>query len=144
MLVSYYIKIYKSPFLFLLHLSALYLLFFFASCSLIVCVVRDPGAVKLEDDMGQRYDVEIESEDDDDDTDILSALRMEESKPRKPVKDDPDFNAPHKWCRKCWAPKPVSCPRALQGIRSEFLSRSEPTIVRHAADASSKWVRSLL
>ena len=108
MLVSYYLTIYNSPFYFIFHLTFIYTLFFFATCSLMVCVARDPGMVKVEEASSNQVIGEHESEDENGETDILNALSMDESRPRKTMNDDPDFNAPHKWCRKCWAPKPVS------------------------------------
>ena len=109
MLVSYFIQISQSPLLFILNLSIIYTLTFLACCSLIVCVVRDPGAVRVKAEpqgditFGQTRTIVIQEDDDDDTvTDFRDALQMPVVK--KP--DEDDFNAPHKWCRKCWAPKP--------------------------------------
>jgi len=110
MLISYFLQIRHSPFLFALNLSIIYTLTFLTFSSLIVCVVRDPGAVRVgtethsEVSFGQTRTIDIEEDDEDDDTttDLRDALRMPVV--TKPVEDD--FNAPHKWCRKCWAPKP--------------------------------------
>ena len=100
LLVSYYLKIHSAPFLFVTHLSIIYTLTFLSFCSLLVLIVRDPGAIRVGEDATS---LEQESEDENEETNILDALRMKPvpSKPR-----DDDFNAPHKWCRKCWAPKP--------------------------------------
>ncbi|EJC98527.1 zf-DHHC-domain-containing protein [Fomitiporia mediterranea MF3/22] len=108
MLVSYYLTIHDSPFLFAVHLSIIYLFTFLASCSLLVCVVRDPGAIRVGEDAGPDSNMQ-DTEDENEETDMVDALRMSpNSKTRKgqPEPFDDDFNAPHKWCRKCWAPKP--------------------------------------
>lgn len=110
MLISYFLQIRHSPFQFALNLSIIYTLTFLTFSSLIVCVVRDPGAVRVgtethsEVSFGQTRTIDIEEDDEDDDTttDLRDALRMPVV--TKTVEDD--FNAPHKWCRKCWAPKP--------------------------------------
>ncbi|OCB88236.1 zf-DHHC-domain-containing protein [Sanghuangporus baumii] len=109
MLVSYYLNIYKSPFLFTIHLAIVYLLTFLSCCSLLVCVVRDPGSIRVGEDPGSHSNVQEESEDENEDTDMMDALRMGPSSTTMkggPEAFDDDFNAPHKWCRKCWAPKP--------------------------------------
>lgn len=110
MLISYFLQIRHSPLLFALNLSLIYTLTFLTFSSLIVCVVRDPGAVRVgaetnsEVTFGQTRTITIEEDDENDDTitDLRDALRMPVV--TKAVEDD--FNAPHKWCRKCWAPKP--------------------------------------
>ncbi|KAL5482478.1 PFA3 [Sanghuangporus weigelae] len=107
MLISYYLNMHKSPFLFTIHLVVVYLLTFLSCCSLLVCVVRDPGAIRVGEDL--HSNVQEESEVENEDTDIMDALRMgpsPKSTKREPEAFDDDFNAPHKWCRKCWAPKP--------------------------------------
>lgn len=92
-LVNHYLRTMHSPSSFLAHLLVSYTLTFLAFCSLIVCVVRDPGPVSLpkgvfeggEDTHG-------------DDMGLQEALMVA-----------PDFDDglnPLKWCRKCWAPKP--------------------------------------
>ncbi|THH05000.1 hypothetical protein EW145_g5123 [Phellinidium pouzarii] len=99
-LVSYYLQIHDTPVLFSIHLFDVCLLIFLACCSLLVCVVRDPGAIRVGEEV---HSNEPEDEDEDEETELMDALRM-------PVvtktRDDDDFNAPHKWCKKCWAPKP--------------------------------------
>ena len=85
-----------------------HLLTFFACCSLLVCVVRDPGMVRVGEDADNQSD-EGDNDEENEETDMMDALRMapsSQSKKGKPEAFDDDFNAPHKWCRKCWAPKP--------------------------------------
>ncbi|KAI5116582.1 hypothetical protein M0805_009225 [Coniferiporia weirii] len=103
MLVSYYLQIHNSPVLFSTHLFAICLLIFLACCSLLVCVVRDPGAVRVGEDIQPSGP---EDEDETEETDLMGALLMAPRAKAHDVSDDDDFNAPHKWCRKCWAPKP--------------------------------------
>lgn len=102
MLVSYFLKIYHSPVLFVIHQSAILGLTFLTCCSLLICVVRDPGAIRPGE---QGQSAEDENEEEGDGLDFMSALRMSPTKANIPQNDD-DFNAPHKWCKKCWAPKP--------------------------------------
>ena len=112
MLVSYYLNTNKSPFIFVTHLAVVYLFTFLACCSLLVCVVRDPGAIRV-GEAGPHSNTREETEEENEETDMMDALRMApSSRPRtgkgvgKPEAFDDDFNAPRKWCRKCWAPKP--------------------------------------
>lgn len=108
MLVSYFVQICGSPLLLIFHLSIIYSLTFLACCSLIVCVVRDPGAIRVGEGVSnQAADVDNEhlNDDEEDNTmDLRGALLMPVT--TKSSSEDDDFNAPHKWCRKCWAPKP--------------------------------------
>ncbi|KAH8114409.1 zf-DHHC-domain-containing protein [Phellopilus nigrolimitatus] len=105
-LVSYYLQIHFSPLLFSIHLSAICLLLFLACCSLLVCVVRDPGAVRVGEEPNSGG---AEGEDDDADadaeTDLRDALLMPPISTKTRNADD-DFNSLAKWCKKCWAPKP--------------------------------------
>ena len=106
MLVSYFLQIHHSPVLFTIHLSVIYGLIFLCCCSLLVCVVRDPGAIRPgESGQPESSHVDNDSDAEGDDLDFMSALKMSPAKATSPPVDD-DFNAPHKWCKKCWAPKP--------------------------------------
>lgn len=69
---------------------------------MLVCIVRDPGAIRT----GEQERTNDEEDVDGDEMDFMSALRMAPTKSNKAQADDADFNAPHKWCKKCWAPKP--------------------------------------
>ncbi|KAF7364839.1 Palmitoyltransferase [Mycena venus] len=81
-LVDYHLQTIHRPAVFLTHLLVTYMLIFMIFSSLIVCVVRDPGPVMLEEP--QNGDAEAES--------LINPLD--------------DYSAPGKWCRKCWGPKP--------------------------------------
>lgn len=92
-LVNHYLRTLHSGSSFLVHLLVSYSLTFLAFCSLIVCVVRDPGPVTLPKGV-----LEGESEAGRDDLGLREALMA-----------TPDFDdelTPLKWCRKCWGPKP--------------------------------------
>ncbi|EJD52292.1 zf-DHHC-domain-containing protein [Auricularia subglabra TFB-10046 SS5] len=88
-LTTFQLQTLHSPFLFVTHIFFTYALTFLAFCSLIVCVVRDPGPVGPPPS----------AEDDNEETGLADALQSIK------MADD-DYDKPGRWCRRCWAPKP--------------------------------------
>lgn len=81
------------------NLMATYALTFLAFSSLIVCVVRDPGAVMVDRKRHTSVDTPDLGRETDENLSLADALT---SQPQEGI----DSSGPGKWCRKCWAPKP--------------------------------------
>lgn len=96
-LVHHYLETLQSPVEFIIHLLVTYTLTFCAFCSFIICIVRDPGPITVEE----------AHQDDDDALDITQALMSADSP------GDEDISSPGKFCRKCWAPKPERVRRPI-------------------------------
>ncbi len=90
-LINYHLRILHAPLRFAIHLFVIYTLTILAFTSLIIIVFRDPGRV------GSSHSRAAPGADAEGEVDLTEALLS---------MDDPDFNSPGKWCRKCWAPKP--------------------------------------
>lgn len=91
-LVNHFLRTLHSPSSFLVHLVVSYTLTFLAFCSLIVCVVRDPGPVTLPKGVSEQGGEDTSG----DDPGLHEALMA-----------GPDWDEfSPKWCHKCWAPKP--------------------------------------
>ncbi|KAG6829517.1 hypothetical protein H0H92_004319 [Tricholoma furcatifolium] len=78
-LVTHYIQTLHDYLSFATHLLVTYILTFMAFSSLIICIVRDPGPV-------------TETKHSENEETSLSEALM----------PDIDFDAPGRWCRKCW------------------------------------------
>jgi palmitoyltransferase ZDHHC2/15/20 len=90
MLVNYHLKTLHSPLRFGIHLLVTYTLTFCIFSSIIVCIVRDPGPVAIEEPTRQ--------DDDDGDINLTEALLADEH--------IDNLSAPGRFCRKCWTAKP--------------------------------------
>ena len=82
-LVNFHLQTMRQPFIFAIHLMVSYTLTFMIFSSLIVCVARDPGPVHPPISQLEGGDEE--------EMGLTEALMP-----------DRDFEAPEKWCRKCW------------------------------------------
>ncbi|KLO05627.1 zf-DHHC-domain-containing protein [Schizopora paradoxa] len=103
-LVSYFLKTRDSPFLFAVNIFTIEFFTFLACSSLMVCLVRDPGAVRIGENAQAPAEADAHGETD---MSVTEALLMPATTRTADVaNEDDDFNSPLKWCRKCWAPKP--------------------------------------
>ncbi|TRM70305.1 DHHC palmitoyltransferase-domain-containing protein [Schizophyllum amplum] len=93
-LVRYHLQTRGQPLAFGVHLLATYTLTFMAFSSLIICVSRDPGPVSLQDANTTSPQRGRADEDDTDEIELTESLISV------------DYNAPGRWCNKCWSPKP--------------------------------------
>lgn len=100
-LISYFLTTRNSPSMFVVNLIVIDLLTFLACCSLIICLVRDPGPVRVGGSVQPPAESESPGESD---MSVTEALLMPAT--TRTADDNDDFNSPLKWCRKCWAPKP--------------------------------------
>ncbi|KAF9013310.1 DHHC palmitoyltransferase-domain-containing protein [Cyathus striatus] len=82
-LIDFHLLTLRAPIIFTMHMLVTCTLTFMLLSSLMVCTTRDPGPVNV---------LQVEENED---MSITEALMP-----------DIDFDAPGKWCRKCWAPKP--------------------------------------
>ncbi|KAL1719204.1 DHHC palmitoyltransferase-domain-containing protein [Schizophyllum commune] len=96
-LVRYHLQTREDPLAFGAHLFTTYALTFMAFSSLIICVSRDPGPVSLQDADSISPTARRRREDDEDDAEEIELTEALVSI---------DYNAPGRWCNKCWAPKP--------------------------------------
>ena len=101
--MSYFLKLRDSPVLFVVNLATVGLLLFLACSSLIICIVRDPGAVRAGEGVSAPREFQGQSLGVGEDLSVTEALLMPVA---TKTSDDDDFNSPLKWCKKCWAPKP--------------------------------------
>lgn len=111
-LTSYYLRIHTEPVTFVLNLLVIYVLVFFACCSLMVCVVRDPGAVckesgetanRIEPGVSRRSTGDIAPQEAADEGESVTEALLA---PPAIVRTDSDEGIDEGWCRKCDAPKP--------------------------------------
>lgn len=133
LLISYYLRIHTEPIIFVTNTVVIYALVFCACCSLLVCVVRDPGAVRIEtgntpaDILRGDRNTTSTREDADGDESVTEALLAQPTTVRT---DSPRAEMSAGWCRKCNAPKPERthhcsiCGRCILKMGEEFLNRT--------------------
>ena len=92
-LVRYHLQTREDPLAFGAHLFTTYALTFMAFSSLIICVSRDPGPVSLQDADSISPTARRRREDDEDDAEEIELTEALVSI---------DYNAPGRWCNKCW------------------------------------------
>jgi hypothetical protein len=121
-LVDFHIQTLHEPVVFAFHLFVTYALTFLAFSSLIVCLIRDPGPVVLNETRRDGGDNE--------EVGLTEALLASEDA----------FSGSGRWCRKCKVCATFNKSYAGNNQLTRPLNLSEPIIVPIVVVAFSKWV----